>query len=157
MCWVLFSRKGRLVRDLRVVYFCLLFENCSYENLPRPNCEISMNLLVPGAGIEPARPCSRGILSPLRLPVSPPGHKEDWRLASILNGRCSRLHLLVFPTSSSASYLQTYSARTADSETLASAPTLPHSETMPDAVGGRTGVRGHRALTVLSFRATQSA
>ena len=28
--------------------------------------------LVPGAGLEPARPCDRGILSPLRLPVPPP-------------------------------------------------------------------------------------
>jgi hypothetical protein len=30
--------------------------------------------LVPGAGIEPARCFHRGILSPLRLPISPPGH-----------------------------------------------------------------------------------
>ena len=30
-------------------------------------------LLVPGAGLEPARYCYRGILSPLRLPISPPG------------------------------------------------------------------------------------
>src|SRR6185437_334406 len=29
--------------------------------------------LVPGAGVEPAWPCGRGILSPLRIPVSPPG------------------------------------------------------------------------------------
>ena len=29
--------------------------------------------MVPEAGIEPARPLSRGILSPLCLPVSPPG------------------------------------------------------------------------------------
>jgi hypothetical protein len=29
--------------------------------------------LVPGAGIEPARPYERGILSPLRLPIPPPG------------------------------------------------------------------------------------
>ena len=29
--------------------------------------------MVPGAGIEPARPCGRRILSPLRLPVPPPG------------------------------------------------------------------------------------
>ncbi len=29
--------------------------------------------MVPGAGIEPARPQSRGILSPLCLPISPPG------------------------------------------------------------------------------------
>src|SRR5215213_11557154 len=28
---------------------------------------------MPGAGLEPARPCSQGILSPLRLPISPPG------------------------------------------------------------------------------------
>ena len=31
--------------------------------------------MVPRAGVEPAREVySRGILSPLRLPVSPPGH-----------------------------------------------------------------------------------
>ena len=29
--------------------------------------------MVPRAGIEPARYCYRGILSPLRLPISPPG------------------------------------------------------------------------------------
>ncbi len=29
--------------------------------------------MVPGAGLEPARPLGRGILSPLRLPISPPG------------------------------------------------------------------------------------
>ena len=29
--------------------------------------------MVPGAGLEPAQYCYRGILSPLRLPISPPG------------------------------------------------------------------------------------
>ncbi len=29
--------------------------------------------MVPGAGVEPARGFPRGILSPLRLPISPPG------------------------------------------------------------------------------------
>ena len=29
--------------------------------------------MVPGAGLEPARDKSRGILSPLRLPIPPPG------------------------------------------------------------------------------------
>ena len=29
--------------------------------------------MVPGAGLEPARYCYRRILSPLRLPISPPG------------------------------------------------------------------------------------
>ena len=30
--------------------------------------------MVPGAGLEPARHCWRGILSPLCLPIPPPGH-----------------------------------------------------------------------------------
>ena len=32
--------------------------------------------MVPGAGLEPAQYCYRGILSPLRLPISPSGHSE---------------------------------------------------------------------------------
>ena len=32
--------------------------------------------MVPEAGIEPARPLSRGILSPLCLPISPPGRNS---------------------------------------------------------------------------------
>ena len=36
--------------------------------------------MVPGAGIEPARCCHRGILSPLRLPISPSGHSAAMRL-----------------------------------------------------------------------------
>jgi hypothetical protein len=32
--------------------------------------------MVPGAGIEPARPCEREILSLLCLPISPPGPFE---------------------------------------------------------------------------------
>lgn len=31
--------------------------------------------MVPGAGLEPAQCFHRGILSPLRLPISPPGHR----------------------------------------------------------------------------------
>ena len=30
--------------------------------------------MVPGAGLEPAQPCGRGILSPLCLPIPPSGH-----------------------------------------------------------------------------------
>ena len=33
----------------------------------------SNKVVVPGAGFEPAHPNGRGILSPLRLPVSPSG------------------------------------------------------------------------------------
>ena len=32
--------------------------------------------MVPGAGLEPARPFERGILNPLCLPISPPGHEQ---------------------------------------------------------------------------------
>ena len=32
---------------------------------------------VPEAGVEPARSCERRILSPLRLPVSPPRHGDE--------------------------------------------------------------------------------
>ena len=32
-----------------------------------------INAVVPGAGLEPARHCWRGILSPLCLPIPPPG------------------------------------------------------------------------------------
>ena len=59
--------------------------------------------MVPGAGLEPARGRPRGILSPLRLPVPPPGpmrRPEDgvgsvWRLGSESNRRtrlCRPLH-----------------------------------------------------------------
>ncbi len=33
--------------------------------------------MVPRAGVEPARPYERGILSPLRLPISPPRHQSS--------------------------------------------------------------------------------
>ncbi len=42
--------------------------------------------MVPGAGIEPARPCEREILSLLCLPISPPGPFEMKRCRS--NGLC---------------------------------------------------------------------
>ncbi len=50
--------------------------------------------MVPGAGIEPARCCHRGILSPLRLPISPPGHFYGWTysISSILHLQSSALH-----------------------------------------------------------------
>ena len=50
--------------------------------------------MVPGAGVEPARCCHRGILSPLRLPISPPG-QGGWRRNPESNrgGRiCNPLH-----------------------------------------------------------------
>ena len=34
------------------------------------------SFMVPGAGLEPAQCCHRGILSPLRLPISPSGQKS---------------------------------------------------------------------------------
>ena len=47
--------------------------------------------MVPGAGIEPARCFHRGILSPLRLPISPSGHFEGMVLLGFCwNGGWSR-------------------------------------------------------------------
>ena len=34
-------------------------------------------LMVPRAGLEPARGCPRGILNPLCLPIPPPGQRSD--------------------------------------------------------------------------------
>ena len=34
-------------------------------------------ILVPRAGLEPARGCPRGILNPLCLPIPPPGQRRD--------------------------------------------------------------------------------
>ena len=41
---------------------------------------------MPRAGVEPARDCSRGILSPLRLPIPPPGLLESLDLNKIRYG-----------------------------------------------------------------------
>ncbi len=46
--------------------------------------------MVPGAGIEPARCRHRGILSPLRLPVSPPGRRAGIVLAAPGNKKETR-------------------------------------------------------------------
>ena len=51
--------------------------------------------MVPGAGLEPAQPYSRGILNPLCLPISPPGQGVKWRRVPESNrgGRiCNPLH-----------------------------------------------------------------
>ena len=35
---------------------------------------------MPRAGVEPARGCPRGILSPLRLPIPPPGPESHLKI-----------------------------------------------------------------------------
>ena len=46
----------------------------SQPSFDREEERVDRNLVVPGAGVEPARRVKlRGILSPLRLPISPPG------------------------------------------------------------------------------------
>ena len=42
---------------------------------------IYLFILVPGAGLEPARSFLRGILSPLCLPIPPPGQYFNYNLA----------------------------------------------------------------------------
>lgn len=50
----------------------LILINVTMLNVP----VIEKDRMVPGAGIEPARPCGREILSLLRLPISPSGQHE---------------------------------------------------------------------------------
>jgi hypothetical protein len=66
---------------------------------PTPlSASIFLGKLVPGAGIEPTRPCGPGILSPVRLPVSPPrqdpitASTNHWIVDRIANAgvRCLR-------------------------------------------------------------------
>ncbi len=45
--------------------------------------------MVPGAGLEPARPFERGILNPLCLPISPPG-QTTLCFNHVINGGGSR-------------------------------------------------------------------
>lgn len=55
----------------------------------------ALDIMVPEPGIEPGRPYERGILSPMRLPVSPFGRQRDEATQEALPGkvleRCSRL------------------------------------------------------------------
>ena len=47
--------------------------------------------MVPGAGLEPARCYHRGILSPLRLPISPPGHRQGVVADSVVSSLLLKL------------------------------------------------------------------
>lgn len=52
-------------------------------------CHPRQNPVVPGAGIEPARPCSGlRVLSPLRLPVSPSGQRAGRECKRCVTGAC---------------------------------------------------------------------
>ena len=75
-------------RRLLCVYYKIF-----WKSLEVRNCLKGLVLMVPGAGIEPARPLSRKILSLVCLPISPPG--LGWRRGSESNRRrlsCSQLH-----------------------------------------------------------------
>ena len=51
-------------------------QGCDYFASIR-KCHELLTDVVPGAGLEPAQCFHRGILSPLRLPISPSGHGDD--------------------------------------------------------------------------------
>lgn len=53
--------------------------------------------MVPGAGVEPARHRWRGILSPVRLPIPPPGpHRNAIMANSPASGQANVRHKAVF-------------------------------------------------------------
>ena len=53
-----------------------LYKFCEYNVIMKqaPCCHEACKHQMPEAGLEPARSCPRGILSPLRLPIPPLGH-----------------------------------------------------------------------------------
>ena len=53
--------------------------------------------MVPGAGLEPARHCWRGILSPLCLPIPPPGLEFHYSLTGV--NKCSYRRFISLETS----------------------------------------------------------
>lgn len=62
-----------------------MYQNCFKTAQQSPNeiklydynIDFKKEIMVPGAGLEPARPYERGILNPLCLPISPPGHRMN--------------------------------------------------------------------------------
>ena len=54
-------------KSVEATKICLLFLDDD------SNLFLKLIRMVPGAGLEPARSCLRGILSPLCLPIPPPG------------------------------------------------------------------------------------
>ncbi len=53
-----------------------MFPGCSLGEIGVRSVVINyLIIMVPEAGIEPARRCQRGILNPLCLPISPTGHR----------------------------------------------------------------------------------
>jgi hypothetical protein len=63
ICAFAFEGRGAISRDKKPA-------NLIYENVVLTWALLNL-FLVPGAGIEPARCCQRGILSPVRLPIPP--------------------------------------------------------------------------------------
>jgi hypothetical protein len=64
----------------------LHFETKKIKNAFKIKNHHILMVLVPGAGLEPAWCRHRRILSPVRLPISPPGH-VDWSPAKDSNLR----------------------------------------------------------------------
>ena len=61
------TAKEKEEKSVKATRNCLVFLG-EFNNL-----FLKLIHLVPGAGLEPARSCLRGILSPLCLPIPPPG------------------------------------------------------------------------------------
>ena len=57
--------------------------------------------MVPGTGIEPVQPCGRGILSPLRLPISPSG-RFLYELYPVHRNEKGKARICAFPSCSGA-------------------------------------------------------
>ena len=68
------GRQKIIIDYICKVLYCNQLVICKVRENLQTNMEGIKLRMVPGAGIEPARCFHRGILSPLRLPISPSGH-----------------------------------------------------------------------------------
>ena len=57
--------------------YAVLYQNTELKAKKNPTSLLDLLVLVPEAGLEPALPHRKGILSPPRLPISPLGLKNQ--------------------------------------------------------------------------------
>ena len=61
-----------VVKLVLVIAACRFMSDIEFQEISYVKMDVTQKM-VPGAGLEPARPFERGILNPLCLPISPPG------------------------------------------------------------------------------------
>ena len=71
----LLTKQAKVTANEKEIKSVKATKNCFVILDEESNLFLKFIHMVPGAGLEPARSFLRGILSPLCLPIPPPGHK----------------------------------------------------------------------------------